>query len=56
MKTEIRTWRATTGLRFFDRPVPAEPGTERMVRTLQQLWECLETGEIKWQDVPLEAV
>ena len=54
MSTEIRTWRATTGLRFVERPMFAGPGTERVVRILQQLWECLETREIEWRDVPLE--
>jgi len=50
--TEIRTWRATTGLRFVKRVVAASNDSRMTIQVLQQLWQCIETSALEWRDIP----
>lgn len=48
-ETGPTTWERTSALRWFGkRDTTTEP------RILQQAWRCRETGEIDWQQIPLE--
>lgn len=46
---ENKVWKATVELRYELRYAPAAPFQDQF---LQQKWVEVDTGEIKWEDVP----
>ena len=52
-----KTYKCTAPVRWRQQAVYdiyAGAGFMKSVPVLQQAWECVETGEIKWRDVPME--
>ena len=50
----VRTWAPVHGIRWCRRPGRSFLGVATFERVLQQAWQCRETGEIDWRDVPME--
>ena len=49
------TLEMTPRLRFVKREIDNGDGTASCRHILQQAWVARETGEVYWQDVPVEA-